>query len=184
MELWGTSRSSSRARTRLGAHGSNATQALRPYTTMMTSWNGSPWGPTPGGKRCSVLGRAERARRARCRECVHRHCISVNQAVKQNTELQNQETLLASREWAKFQQAAMRVIESPAARAYRTGRSDIDIPGESGAQQNPCSLCCAPGWITCLNSCRRRSPGRDSRRPAGPCPPRRRPSPGRSRRRR
>ncbi|MFY9727737.1 MAG: hypothetical protein WB579_20390 [Bryobacteraceae bacterium] len=63
--------------------------------------------------------------------------LSVNQAVKQNTELQNQETLLASREWAKLQQAAMRVIESPAARAYRTGRSDIDIPGESGAQQNP-----------------------------------------------
>ena len=54
--------------------------------------------------------------------------LSLERTVQENTDLHDHETLLASREWASLQAAATRVIELPAAKTYRTGRVDIDLP--------------------------------------------------------
>jgi len=60
--------------------------------------------------------------------------LDLEKAAREVTDLQNAEALLASRPWAQLQAAAGLVIELPAAKVYRTGREDIDLPGQHGSQ--------------------------------------------------
>jgi hypothetical protein len=83
----------------------------------------------------NAAGFAEALRELGVLDAVSAFCdalVSIKQSVDKHTELQDQVVLLSSECWRTLQAAAIRVIEQPSLKAYRSGRKDIQIPGESG----------------------------------------------------